>query len=95
MAWIASACDALGKFDPDAIRRLKADPDRDINVDGPELAEHAIKAGVVDKLQIIVYVVIVGGGKKFFANAVRLHLELIDERRFRCGVVVLRYAGGG
>lgn len=31
-------------------------------------------------------------GKRFFPDGVRLSLELIDERRFRSGVVVLRYA---
>ena len=36
--------------------------------------------------------VIVGGGKRFFPEGVRLDLELIDEQRFGKSVIVLRYA---
>ena len=35
------------EFEPDAVRRLKADADHDITVDGPEPAAHAIRAGLV------------------------------------------------
>ena len=41
---------------------------------------------------MIVCPVIVGGGKRFFPEGVRLDLELLDERRFGKGVVALRYA---
>ena len=37
----------------------------------------------------------VGGGKRFFPDGVRLKLELVDEHRFRSGVVFLRYVVGG
>ena len=33
----------------------------------------------------------VGGGKRFLPNRVRLQLELLDERRFGNGAVYLRY----
>ncbi len=35
---------------------------------------------------------IVGAGKRFFPDSVRLKLELVDEHRFSNGVIVLRYA---
>jgi hypothetical protein len=35
--------------------------------------------------------VVVGAEKRFFPDRVRLNLELVEERRFRTGVVVLRY----
>ena len=35
--------------------------------------------------------VVVGGGKPAFAPDLRLDLELIDERRFSQGAVLLRY----
>jgi hypothetical protein len=35
--------------------------------------------------------VVVGGGKRLLPTRVRLQLELLDERRFRSGVVYLRY----
>jgi dihydrofolate reductase len=83
------------EFDPEAVRRLKADAGHDITVNGPELAGQALRAGLVDEIQMIVYPVIVGGGKRFFPEGVRLDLELLEERRFGNGVVVLRYAVRG
>ena len=81
-------------FDPDAIRRLKSDVEHDISVNGPELAAQAIRAGLVDEFQMIVCPVVVGGGKRFFPDGVRLDLTLVDQRRFGNGVVVLRYGCG-
>jgi dihydrofolate reductase len=40
---------------------------------------------------MIVCPVVVGGGKRFFPDDVRLNLELVEDRRFGNGVVVLRY----
>jgi dihydrofolate reductase len=78
-------------FDPDAIRRLKTNAGLDLAVSGPELASQAIRADLVDGLLMIVYPVVIGGGKRFFPNDVRLDLELIEQRRLPKGVVVLRY----
>ena len=83
------------EFDPDAVRRLKADAEHDITVNGPELAAHALRAGLVDEFQMIVCPVVVGGGKRFFPDGVRSDLELVEERAFRKGVVALRYAVRG
>lgn len=79
------------EFDPDWVRRLKSQSAHDITVDGPELAAQAIRAGLVDEFQVIVCPVVVGGGKRFFPDGVRLELELVEERRFGNGVVILRY----
>ena len=38
---------------------------------------------------------VVGAGKRFFPDRVRLKLELLDERRFRNGVFFLRYVVRG
>lgn len=83
------------EFDPDAVRRLKAESGRDVTVNGPGLAGQALRAGLVDEIQMIVFPVVVGGGKRFFPEGVRLEMELIEERRFGNGVVVLRYARRG
>lgn len=80
------------EFDPGAVRRLKAGAEHDITVDGPELAAQAISAGLVDEFQMNVCPAVVGSGKRFFPDGVRLELELVEERRFRKGAVVLRYA---
>lgn len=70
------------EFEPGAVRLLKADAERDIGVDGPELAAQAIRAGLVDEFQMIVCPVLVGRGKQLFPDGVRLDLELVEERRF-------------
>jgi dihydrofolate reductase len=78
-------------FDPEAVSQLKASAGRDITVGGPDLAAQAIRAGLVDELQLFVAPVVVGGGKQSLPSDVRLKLELLDERRFGSGVVYLRY----
>jgi dihydrofolate reductase len=78
-------------FDPASVRRMKATATRDLTVGGPELAAHAIRAGLVDELQLFLTPVVVGGGTPALPDDVRLDLELLDERRFSSGVVYLRY----
>ncbi|MFE5839064.1 dihydrofolate reductase family protein [Arthrobacter sp. NPDC056493] len=80
------------EFRADAVRRLKADAGRDLAVGGAELAAAAIRAGLVDELQMFLSPVAVGGGKRFLPDDVRLRLELLEERRFGNGTVFLRYA---
>lgn len=82
-------------FDPKAVQQLKEESTLDITVDGPELAAHAIRAGLVDEYQLYIGPAIVGGGKRFFPDDVRVDLELLDERRFGNGTVYLRYAVEG
>ena len=79
-------------FDPETIRRMKASADSDIGVGGPDLAAHAINAGLVDELQLFFVPWVVGGGSHALPDNVRMKLELLDERRFRSGVVHLHYS---
>ena len=79
------------RFDPDAIRDIKADADRDISVGGADLAGQAIRAGLVDELHLFLHPIVIGGGTAALPGDVRIPLELIDERRFDGGVVHLRY----
>ena len=78
-------------FDPEAIRQMKAEADRDISIGGPILAAEAISAGLVDELHVFVNPIVVGGGTPSLPDGVRWELELLDERRFANGVVYLRY----
>jgi dihydrofolate reductase len=78
-------------FDPEAVRQMKARAERDITVGGPDLAAHAMKAGLVDEYHVFVNPVVVGGGTRSLPDDVRLDLELHDERRFANGVVHLHY----
>jgi dihydrofolate reductase len=79
------------EFDVDVVRRMKATADRDIGIGGPELAAHAIRAGLVDEWQLFLTPIIVGGGNPALPDDVVVALELADERRFAGGVVYLRY----
>lgn len=79
------------EFDAEAVRQLKDNAEHDITIQGPELAAHALKAGLVDEVQIFILPVIVGGGKRFLPDGLRLDLELVEEQVFRSGVVAMRY----
>jgi dihydrofolate reductase len=79
-------------FDAAAVARLKAESVADLSIGGAELAAHAIRAGLVDEYHVVVAPVILGGGKPWLPDGVRLDLELIDERRFGNGSVYLAYA---
>ena len=81
-------------FDVDAVRQLKASTEHDLSVSGPELAAHAIRAGLVDEYHLFVAPSVVGGGKLWLPDGVRLSLELLEERRFDNGMVYLRYRQG-
>ena len=78
-------------FDPEAVRRLKAESDHDVTVDGPNLAAQAIAAGLVDEYHLFLTTSVVGGGTRFFPDGVRLNLELVEERSFDSGIVYARY----
>jgi dihydrofolate reductase len=73
------------------VRLLKERADRDLLVGGPELAAHAIRAGLVDDYRLLLSPVVVGGGKRVLPDGVRVGLELLGERRFGNGVVHLHY----
>jgi dihydrofolate reductase len=79
------------EFDPAAVRQVKASAERDITVGGAGLAGVALRAGVVDEIQLFLNPIVVGGGKRALPDGVRAGLELLDERRFANGVVYLRY----
>jgi dihydrofolate reductase len=80
------------EFDPDAVREMKEAADADLGVGGPVLAAEALRAGLVDQLDQVVYPVIVGGGTHWLPDGLRLDLRLLEERRFAGGAVHLRYA---
>ena len=84
-----------GRFELDAIRRLKQEAKRDLAIGGPDLAAEAIKAGLVDEYQLFVVPHVVGGGRRALPDGARLRLRLEDERSFASGVIFLRYALAG
>ena len=78
-------------FDVAAVRQRKADASRDLTVGGADLAAQALRAGLVDECDLFVWPIAVGHGKPALPADTSLRLELLDERRFANGVVLLRY----
>ncbi len=78
-------------FDPAAVRRLKDESAADLSVGGPELASHALAAGLVDEVRLVLVPVGVGGGTRSLPVEAPVRLELLDERRFGSGAVHLLY----
>jgi dihydrofolate reductase len=80
------------EFKPDQIRALKESSSADLTIGGPELAGHAIAAGLVDEWHLFLVPISIGAGKRALPEDVISRLELLDEHRFRSGVVYLRYS---
>jgi dihydrofolate reductase len=78
-------------FDPAEVRRLTEAAETDVSIGGATLAAHAIRAGLVDEWHLFVTPVVVGGGLSALPDGVRIGLELVDQRRFACGIAFLRY----
>jgi dihydrofolate reductase len=78
-------------FDPEAVRQMKATTGRDMTVGGSELAAQALKAGLVDELQLLIAPAVIGGGKRSLPDDIRLELGLLNERRFGNGFAYLHY----
>ncbi len=68
-------------FDPEAVRRLKSEVAGDLVIAGPTLAAQALRAGLVDEIAAYVAPIVLGGGKRFLPEGLRLDLELLDQRR--------------
>lgn len=79
------------RFDPELIRQLKATASADITVGGAELAGQALDAGLVDECHLFLHPVLVGGGKRALSSTQKIELELVDQRRFRSGVLHLHH----
>jgi dihydrofolate reductase len=80
------------EFDPKEIMRLKDQPGGGIWVGGSDLAVSFIKAGLIDEYRFMMNPVIIGEGTPIFKGLGRkLDLELVKERTFRSGNVLLYY----
>jgi dihydrofolate reductase len=77
----------------DAVRELKAQPGKGIVATGSmSLMPELIAGGVVDEYRLFVYPVVLGRGRRLFADATGvLRLYLAESRPFRSGIVLLRY----
>ena len=75
------------------VTELKRRHERDIVVHGsPQLAQTLIEHDVVDELRLMVYPVIVGAGKRLFAETTaKKNLRLVETKTFGDGIHVLIY----
>ena len=78
-------------FTPGLVRHLKSAARQDMTVGGADLAGQAMKAGLVDEVQLFLVPAVVGGGKRALPDGVRAGLELLDTRRLASGAVYLNY----
>jgi dihydrofolate reductase len=83
------------RFDPAVVQQLKSTATLDLSIGGPTLAAHALTAGIVDEIHQFVNPVIVGGGTYWLPAKLHVRLDLLDEYRFRNGVIHLHYRVGG
>lgn len=79
------------RFDPDAVRAIKAGANRDLVIGGAEIAARAIEHGLVDECDLYVWPLTLGGGKPALPADRRLDLDLVGEEQIGDGVTRLRY----
>jgi dihydrofolate reductase len=77
----------------DEIQALKSQPGKDIVTTGSiTLVRDLIANGLVDEYRLFVYPVVLGNGRRLFADARGVPgLRLVENRSFRSGIVLLRY----
>ena len=76
----------------EAVRALKAEPGRNILTDGSSQLVHALLAhDLVDELHLLVYPLMLGGGKRVMPEGTYATFSLISAKTYPTGVVALHY----
>ncbi len=74
------------------VRALKAQPGKNILLDGSSVLVHTlIEHDLVDEYHLLVYPVVLGGGKKLFPEGRRVNLRLVEVKPIPSGVTLMRY----
>ena len=74
------------------VANLKAQPGGDMFLACAGIASTFMELGLIDEYRPIVHPVLLGGGKPFFpASDGPINLQFVETRKFRSGVVYLRY----
>jgi dihydrofolate reductase len=74
----------------EAVRRLKAEHEGEIEVAGPDLVRSLTALGLIDEYRIYLHPVVLGGGTPYFAGP-RPPLRLLAHERIDEDVLRLRY----
>lgn len=74
------------------VRALKAQPGKTIIIDGSSVLVHTLaEHDLIDEYYLLVYPVVLGGGKKVFPDGARLSLHLVEARPLPSWVVLTHY----
>ena len=74
------------------VRALKAQPGKNILLDGSSVLAHTlIQHDLVDEYHLLVYPLVLGGGKKLFPDGMRINLRLVEAKPIPSGVTLMRY----
>jgi dihydrofolate reductase len=75
------------------VRKLKQQPGQNVYTDGSSVLVHTLaQHNLVDEYSLLVYPLVLGGGKRVFPAGVRIDMKLVETRPFPTGVVLMRYA---
>jgi dihydrofolate reductase len=87
----------LGDDVPDAVAKLREKPGGEIHVIGSgDLIQTLIRHDLVDEYRLIIYPLVLGTGKRLFADGVvPTGLELVESRATSGGAVICVYRRGG
>ncbi len=78
------------------IKKLKAQPGKDLQLGGADIAATCIQLGLVDEYGLFVNPILLGSGTPFFPSLQKpMSLRLMKTRTFRSGVVYLQYEDVG
>lgn len=76
----------------EAVRKLKAEPGKNIITDGSSQLVHALLAAdLIDELHLTLYPVTLGGGKRVLPEGVHKTFKLVSATPYPTGVVGLHY----
>ena len=92
VGWNNSAVIEGNRF-VEEVTELKRRPGKDITIIGSgALVRSLLRDGLLDELRLMVFPVVLGGGKRLFEDgADRRALELVDSKTFGTGVLYLTY----
>ena len=77
------------------VRALKAQSGKNIVMDGSSVLVHTLaQHDLIDEYILHVYPLVLGSGKKLFADGSRVNLRLLEAKPLASGVVFMRYGRG-
>ncbi|MVA77034.1 dihydrofolate reductase [Auraticoccus sp. F435] len=80
----------------EAVARLKQEDGPELQVHGSgDLLQTLLRSGLVDEVQLLVFPVLLGSGRRLFTDPLPRNLQLLETSTSASGVVVSRYGVDG